>query len=172
MVLPDVASPGSVHGVEAPCGTGAACGGTGRRARGHATSMAVPVLAASAGRRRSHRRAFPHEWQRSRLTGIRAQPMVYAAPGPERITCGSPLISETCRQNGPSPRDVLELLEDRPQQTEVLATQAASQLARRSIVRQVRGPRTGGSRRRPHGRRGRPRAASPREREQVAKMPC
>ncbi len=30
----------------------------------------------------------------------------------------------------------------RPRQTEVLATQAASQLARRSIVRQVRGPRT------------------------------
>ncbi len=30
----------------------------------------------------------------------------------------------------------------RPQQTEVLATQAASQLARRSNVRQVRGPRT------------------------------
>ncbi len=33
-------------------------------------------------------------------------------------------------------------LKDRARRTEALATQAASQLARRSIVRQVRGPRT------------------------------
>ncbi len=128
------------------------------------------------GRRRRPRAASPKRASRSRRCRAsgrrslrdraRAEGVVRSARNgstvlartTEMCSVGSLVPSRTISCCALLPRRAPHAL--RPRQSEVLATQAASQLARRSIVRQVRGPRSGGSRRRPHGRRGRPRAAS------------